>query len=48
MQYQAAEVERLIAAGETVSPLLPPAETVAVLDTMDRVRAAIGLRYPGE
>jgi predicted dehydrogenase len=48
MQYQAAEVERLIAAGETASPLLPPEETVAVVGTLDRVRAAIGLRYPGE
>lgn len=48
MQYQAAEVERVLAAGETSSPLMTPGESVAVMETMDRVRAAIGLRYPGE
>lgn len=48
MQYQAAEVERVLAAGGTSSPLLTPEESVAVIATMDRVRAAIGLRYPGE
>ncbi|MEX2549024.1 MAG: Gfo/Idh/MocA family oxidoreductase [Nitriliruptoraceae bacterium] len=48
MQYQAAEMERLIAAGETVSPLLTPDESVAVMATMDRVRAALGVHYPGE
>ncbi|MFA9443999.1 Gfo/Idh/MocA family protein [Egicoccus sp. AB-alg6-2] len=48
MQYQAAEVERLLTAGETASPLMPPEESVAVMATMDQVRAAIGVRYPGE
>lgn len=48
MQYQAAEVERLIRAGETVSPLLTPDDSVAVMTTMDQVRAALGVRYPGE
>jgi predicted dehydrogenase len=48
MQYQAAEVERLIGAGETVSPLLTPDDSVAVMATMDQVRAALGVRYPGE
>ncbi|HYH34061.1 MAG TPA: gfo/Idh/MocA family oxidoreductase, partial [Nocardioides sp.] len=48
MQYQAAEVERLLATGGTSSPLMTPSESVAVMETMDRVRAAIGLRYPGE
>lgn len=48
MQYQAAEVERVLAAGELSSPLLTPEHTVAVMETMDRVRAAIELRYPGE
>lgn len=48
MQYQAAEVERVVAAGETGSPLMPPEESVAVMQTLDRVRAAIGLHYPGE
>lgn len=48
MQYQAAEAERLLAAGERVSPLMTPEDSVAVMATMDQVRAAIGLRYPGE
>lgn len=48
MQYQAAEVERVLATGETSSPLMTPGESVAVMETMDRVRAAIGLHYPGE
>ena len=41
MQYQAAEIERLIAAGET-------AGSVDVMTTMDAIRAAIGVRYPDE
>jgi predicted dehydrogenase len=48
MQYQAAEVERLHAAGETASPLITPEDSVAVMATMDEVRAAIGVRYPSE
>jgi len=48
MQYQAAEVERVLADGDITSPLLPPEDSVAVMDAMDRVRAAIGLRYPIE
>ncbi len=48
MQYQAAEVERVLASGGTSSPLMTPGESVAVMETMDRVRAGIGLRYQGE
>ena len=48
MQYQAAEVERLLAAGETESPEMTLDDSVAVMATMDEVRAVIGLRYPGE
>jgi predicted dehydrogenase len=48
MQYQATEVERLIGAGETVSPRLTPDDSIAIMATMDQVRAAIGVRYPGE
>jgi predicted dehydrogenase len=46
MQYQAAEVERLLATGETASPLMTPADSVAVMETMDAVRAVLGVRYP--
>ena len=48
MQYQAAEVERLLDAGRTSSPLMTPEDSVAVMATMDEVRALIGVRYPGE
>ena len=48
MQYQAIELERVIAAGESGSPLLPLAESVAIMGVLDRIREQIGLRYPGE
>jgi len=48
MQYEAAEVERLLAAGATASPLMPPEDSVAVMATMDEIRHAIGVRYPDE
>jgi predicted dehydrogenase len=48
MHYQAAEAEALVSAGRTASAVLPPAESVAIMATLDEVRAQIGLRYPGE
>ncbi|MFC3181155.1 Gfo/Idh/MocA family protein [Cypionkella sinensis] len=48
MQFQADEVERLIAAGQTESAILPPDETVQIMQTLDALRAQIGLRYPSE
>jgi predicted dehydrogenase len=48
MQYEAAEVGRCLRAGLLESPVLPLTETVAIMETMDEVRAQIGLRYPGE
>lgn len=48
MQYQAAEAERLLAAGERSSPLMTAEESLAVMETMDQARSAMGLRYPGE
>lgn len=48
MQFQAQEAERVIAAGELSSPLLPPVESVAIMATLDEIRAQIGLVYPGE
>jgi len=48
MQFQALELERLVAEGRSGSDLLPPAETVAIMGTLDEVRRQIGLRYPGE
>lgn len=48
MQYQAAELERLAAAGETAGTILSPAESVAIMACLDEIRAQIGLRYPTE
>ena len=38
--YQAAEVARRLRAGLTESPLMPLAETVSIMRTLDAVRAA--------
>ncbi|KFF59102.1 oxidoreductase [Cryobacterium sp. MLB-32] len=48
MHCEATEVERLILAGKTTGEILSPAESVAIMETLDAVRAQIGLRYPGE
>lgn len=48
MQYQAAEVERLIESGKLAGEILAPEESVAIMRTLDAIRARIGLRYPGE
>ncbi|WP_232547237.1 Gfo/Idh/MocA family protein [Propioniciclava soli] len=46
--HQVAHLAQLIADGRTESPLLSPEESVAVMTTMDDVRAQVGVRYPGE
>ncbi|HEY0259881.1 MAG TPA: Gfo/Idh/MocA family oxidoreductase [Lacisediminihabitans sp.] len=48
MQFQAWEAERLIAAGLTAGDILPPEESVRVMETLDEIRRQIGLSYPGE
>lgn len=48
MQFQAAEVERLITDGLTAGTVMPPTSSVEVMRTMDTVRDQIGLRYPDE
>ena len=48
MQYQALAAERLLAEGRTDSDVLSIDETVAIMGTLDDVRAQIGVRYPGE
>ncbi len=42
------EVNRCVRSGEIETPLLPLAESRAIARTLDRARAAIGLRYPSE
>jgi predicted dehydrogenase len=46
--HEAAEVQRCLAAGERETPLYPWADTLAVATTLDAIRAAVGVRYPGE
>lgn len=48
LQFEAAEVARRVAAGETESPRLTWADTLAVMETMDEVRRQVGVVYPGE
>ena len=48
MQFQADEMERLITGGMTGSAIMPPAQSVEIMATLDEVRAQIGMRYPGE
>ncbi|NLE71480.1 MAG: Gfo/Idh/MocA family oxidoreductase [Actinomycetales bacterium] len=47
-QYQAAEVARRIAAGETESPSITLENTLEVMRTMDEIRRQVGVVYPGE
>ncbi len=46
LRHEAAEVARCLALGLTESPVLPLDETIAIMRTMDEVRAQIGLTYP--
>ncbi|MEV7661411.1 Gfo/Idh/MocA family oxidoreductase [Paenarthrobacter sp. NPDC089316] len=48
MQYQAAELERLVKAGETAGTILPSAESVAIMAAMDEIRRQIGLGYAAD
>ena len=46
--YEAEEVGRCIREGLTESPVMPLDETLAIMETMDRIRELWGLRYPIE
>ena len=48
MQFQAVEAERLISAGLVRGTALPPSESVAIMETLDQIRAQIGVRFPDE
>ena len=39
---------RCVRAGLPACPVLPPAESLAVVDLMDGMRERIGVRYPFE
>jgi predicted dehydrogenase len=42
------EVERCLRAGLAESPLIPHADTIAVLELLDQARAVLGVKYPTE
>ena len=48
LHHEALEVQRCLAAGERESPLHPLADSLALAETLDAVRAALGVRYAGE
>ena len=48
MHFQAWELERLASEGRLSGDIMPLAETVAIMETLDEVRRQIGVRYPGE
>lgn len=48
MQFQAIEMEELVASGKKTSDLMSLEETVTIMHTLDDIRRQIGLVYPGE
>ncbi|MCB9787640.1 MAG: Gfo/Idh/MocA family oxidoreductase [Deltaproteobacteria bacterium] len=44
--HQLMEVARCVRGGELESATMPLDESVAIMETLDRIRAVIGLRYP--
>ena len=46
--YEAAHVAGLIADGATDSPVLPLADSISVLRTIDEARRQLGVHFPGE
>lgn len=48
MEYQAMAAERLVRDGILGGDVLPLAESVAIMGTLDEIRAQIGVRYPRE
>lgn len=48
LKYQAIEVHRCLEAGLLESPVMSHADTLAMANTMDRIRAEIGMHYQSE
>ncbi|SBS70039.1 Gfo/Idh/MocA family protein [uncultured Microbacterium sp.] len=48
MQYQALAAEQIVAEGRTDSDLLGFEESIAIMGTLDEVRAQVGVTYPKE
>ncbi|HJQ00391.1 MAG TPA: Gfo/Idh/MocA family oxidoreductase [Jatrophihabitans sp.] len=45
---QIEEVERCLRTGQLTSELVPPGESIAVMELLDEIRTDLGVRYPGE
>ena len=48
LHFSAVEAATVISSGGTESAIHPPSAVLATLDVMDRIRAEIGIVYPGE
>lgn len=48
LHHEAVEVQRCLDVGERESPLFPRSESHAIATTLDAIRTAVGVRYPGE
>jgi predicted dehydrogenase len=48
LRFEIAEVHRCLAAGLAESPTMPLDESVAMMATLDAIRAPLGVVYPGE
>jgi predicted dehydrogenase len=48
MQFEAMALERIVADGRLAGDELPPAESAAIMETLDEIRRQIGLRYPSD
>ncbi|WP_205843907.1 Gfo/Idh/MocA family protein [Nakamurella deserti] len=48
LAYEAAELARVVADGRTGSDLLPVAETLAIMGTLDELRRQVGAALPGD
>ena len=46
LRHQASEVARCLRLGLTESPILPLAQTISIMETMDEIGRQIGLNYP--
>jgi len=48
MQYQALELERLVANGQIAGEILPPRQSVEIVRTLDEIRAQIALSFAAD
>ncbi|WPX13278.1 Gfo/Idh/MocA family oxidoreductase [Cryobacterium sp. 10S3] len=48
MAYEIAHFAEVVHRGDSESPLMPVAESIAAMETMDRARCDLGVTYPGE